>query len=274
MHDYDRVERVIHKLERHSEAQPDLETMASWAGLSPHHFHRLFSRWAGVTPKDFVQCLTMPRAKALLSEGRAVLETAVAAGLSGPGRLHDLCVAFESASPGEIKSAGAGLTLTVGYGDSPFGPCLLAESPRGICHLSFDLGRTVGMGPIQAAWPNARLKRDDGFAERRLAQIFRPGGPRHEGGGLRAFVSGTAFQVRVWRALLRIPFGNLASYGDIAKAVGSPGASRAVGTAVGSNPIAYLIPCHRVIRESGVLGEYGGGKERKRAILAWEAFSM
>jgi len=270
MTDYERIEGVIRALERHGGAPPDLDTMASWAGLSPSHFHRLFSRWAGVTPKVFFQCLTLARAKALLASGNSVLASAVGAGLSGPGRLHDLCVGIEAATPGEIKSGGAGWELRAGFGGSPFGPCLIAESPRGICHLSFEGEDTGTLDAVQRVWPKASLVRDDAFARDRLSRIFDLGGPVTRGGGLRALVRGTEFQVRVWRALLRIPFGSLVSYGELAKAVGHPGASRAVGTAVGANPIAYLIPCHRVIREGGALGQYGGGKERKRVILAWE----
>lgn len=272
MHDYERIARIIRYLDTHQAEQPDLAALAGRAGLSPFHFHRLFTRWAAVTPKDFLQCLTLEHARAALRAGEGVLETAIAAGLSGPGRLHDLCVSLEAASPGEIKSGGAGWTLTGGFAETPFGRALIGESPRGLCHLSF-IG-TGEAGPawegLRADWPGARLRRDDDAAGVLAARVFARGGDAAKPPALRALVRGTAFQVRVWRALLRIPPGALISYGRLAAALGAPGAARAVGAAVGGNSLAYLIPCHRVIRETGAMGGYRWGVERKRAILAWE----
>jgi len=272
MNDYQRIARVIRYLDESHRSQPDLATLAERVGLSPFYFHRLFSAWAGVTPKDFLQCLTVAHAKELLRAGKSVLEAALIVGLSGPGRLHDLCVSLEAASPGEWKSGGEGWTIVVGLADSPFGRCLIGESPRGICHLSFieTEDGVAELAALAADWPRARLQRDDVAAARLARRVFER--PDRAGSlpALRAWVRGTPFQVRVWRALLALPPGTLVSYGRLAAALGKPTAARAVGTAVGQNPLAYLIPCHRVIRETGVIGDYRWGRTRKQAIVAWE----
>jgi AraC family transcriptional regulator of adaptative response/methylated-DNA-[protein]-cysteine methyltransferase len=276
MNDYERIAQIIRFLDEHRAGQPDLAALAARAGLSPFHLHRLFSAWAGVTPKDFLQCLTLAHARSLLRAGESVLDTALESGLSGPGRLHDLCVNLEAASPGELKAAGAGWTITCGFADSPFGKCLIAESPRGICHLSFVEKEKTALGELQTAWLRAGLKRDDSAAEKLAEKIFvrdsadRRAGTKNES-PLRAFVRGTPFQALVWRALLEIPPGSVTSYGRLAAATGRPAASRAVGAAVGQNPLAYLIPCHRVIRETGLPGGYHWGLVRKRAMIAWES---
>ena len=273
MNAYERIARVIRHLEAHHAEQPDLATLARVAGLSPYHFHRLFSAWAGITPKDFLQCLTLAHAKALLRQGASVLDAALASGLSGPGRLHDLCVILEAASPGEVKSGGEGWTITAGFADSPFGRCLIGESPRGLCHLSFiDAGDgAAALAALRQHWPRARLQRDDANASRQAGGCFESPTGGHSRPALRALVKGTAFQLRVWRALLQVPPGTLVSYGRLAAALDNPAAARAVGTAVGHNPLAWLIPCHRVIRETGVIGEYRWGPVRKRAMVAWES---
>jgi AraC family transcriptional regulator of adaptative response/methylated-DNA-[protein]-cysteine methyltransferase len=275
MNEYERIARVIRYLDAYHADQPDLARLAGVAGMSPFHFHRLFSAWAGVTPKDFLQCLTLAHAKDLLHKGQSVLDAALASGLSGPGRLHDLCVILEAASPGEVKSGGMGWKITAGIADSPFGRCLIGESPRGLCHLSFiDTGDGVeALAALRAHWPRARLQRDDAAAARQAGKIFSPRSGRAARPALRAFVKGTAFQVRVWRALLLVPPGTLVSYGQLAAALDHPRAARAVGTAVGHNSLAWLIPCHRVIRETGVIGAYRWGHLRKRAMLAWESAS-
>jgi len=272
MNDYERIARVIRYLDEHHAEQPDLAEMADCVGLTPFHFHRLFSTWAGITPKDFLQCLTLVHAKALLDRGKTVLDAALDAGLSGPGRLHDLCVNLESASPGEMKSGGAQWTIVAGFTESPFGTCLIAEGPRGICHLSFVEvnGEDPAWKKLQGNWRNARLRQNDSLAAGLVRQIFALPAKRNSHPALRAFVTGTAFQVKVWRALLQVTPGQLTTYGRLAEAVGNPATARAVGTAVGQNPLAYLIPCHRVIRETGVAGDYRWGRIRKRAILAWE----
>ena len=273
MNDYERIARMIRYLDEHHTRQPDLAELAAVAGLTRFHFHRLFSRWAGVTPKDFLQCLTLAHAKQLLHEGNSILDAALAAGLSGPGRLHDLCVNLENAAPGEVKSGGAAWSITAGFAESAFGICLVAEGPRGICHLSFvEAGsENAAWSGLRNDWPRAHWRRNDSAAAEIVGRMFTlPTGRRPEP-PLRAFVNGTAFQVRVWRALLQIPPGQLTTYGRLANALGQPAAARAVGTAVGQNPIAWLIPCHRVIRETGVVGEYRWGRVRKRALLAWES---
>lgn len=272
MHDYDRIARIIRHLDACHTAQPDLAELAQHAGLSPFHFHRLFSSWAAITPKDFLQCLTLAHAKHLLRTGQSVLDAATLAGLSGPGRLHDLCVNLEAASPGEIKSGGEGWIIHAGFADTPFGECLLAESPRGICQLGFvrAANRIAELKLLQHHWPNAQIQRDDVRAKELATQIFVPHSPQSRP-VLRALVRGSEFQLRVWRALLQVPPGALVSYGQLAAALDNPRAARAVGNAVAQNSLAYLIPCHRVIRETGIVGEYRWGSERKRAMLAWES---
>ena len=274
MNDYDRIARVIHYLDAQHTEQPGLAALANHVALSPFHFHRLFSTWAGTTPKDFLQCLTLTHAKESLARGNSVLDAALDAGLSGAGRLHDLCVSLEAASPGELKSGGDGWTLVAGFACSPFGICLIAEGPRGICHLTFvaSADGAAEWTALQEAWPQANLRRDDARARQHADRIFaRPSvASSHR---LRAFVRGTAFQLRVWRALLQLQPGTLVSYGSLAAAIGRPSAARAVGTAIGRNPLAFLIPCHRVIRETGVVGNYRWGRTRKRAMLGWESGS-
>ena len=274
MNEYERIARVIRYLDAHHAGQPDLATLADQAGCSQFHFHRLFSTWAGITPKEFLQCLTHSHARELLDRGRSVLASSIDAGLSGPGRLHDLCVKLDAATPGEVKAGGEGLSMTFGFAESPFGRCLLAESPRGICYLAFadpGDGQAVLSG-LKDCWPRAALQRDDAAAGRLSREVFRQQdatGKRRR--TLRAFVQGSAFQVRVWRALLQIPPGTLVSYGQLAAALNRPAAARTVGTAIGRNPLAFLIPCHRVIRETGVLSGYRWGRDCKRAIVARES---
>jgi AraC family transcriptional regulator of adaptative response/methylated-DNA-[protein]-cysteine methyltransferase len=272
MNDYERVATVIRFLDRHHTDQPDLNELAAAAGLSPFHFHRLFSAWAGVTPKDFLQCLTLEHVKELLLEGNNVFDAALNAGLSGPGRLHDLCVTLEAASPGEMKNGGAGMQIEYGFAETPFGEALIAETERGICHLSFvqEEARDAVRELMAEQWPKAKLHRSDQCATELSNKIFVARPQNESRSNLRAFVRGTPFQLRVWRALLNIPSGSLTTYGRLSAAINQPGAARAVGSAVGANPISFVIPCHRVIRETGVLGNYGGGRIRKRAILGWE----
>jgi AraC family transcriptional regulator, regulatory protein of adaptative response / methylated-DNA-[protein]-cysteine methyltransferase len=273
MSTYERISQIIRYLDVNHLDQPDLETLASGVGCSPFHLQRLFSEWAGISPKKFLQCLTLAHATECLQRGESVLDAALESGLSGPGRLHDLCLQFESASPGELKSGGAGWSLSAGFAESPFGISLLAEGPRGICYLSL-LGRgeqDSAWGELKRRWFGALLRRDDSRAEQLAGLVFRRGVEPSGGPALRAFVRGSTFQVRVWRALLSVPPGVMISYGQLARRAGMPSAARAVGSAVGANPLAWLIPCHRVIRQTGVLGNYRWGAERKRAMLVWEA---
>jgi AraC family transcriptional regulator of adaptative response/methylated-DNA-[protein]-cysteine methyltransferase len=271
MNDYERIARVIRYVDAHHTEQPRLSVLARETGLSVFHFHRLFCAWAGVTPKSFLQWLTFSRAEGLLRNGASVLGTALETGLSGPGRLHDLCVRLEAASPGEIQSGGEGWTVTAGFCSSPFGDCLAAQSPRGICHLSFvDSDRKTAWANLRQLWANARWQRDDAAVQSLMADVFVRPNRLAARRPLTVFVKGTDFQLRVWRALLQIPSGQLTTYGQLASAVCTPSAARAVGSAVGSNELAWLIPCHRVIRQTGAAGEYRWGALRKRAMIAWE----
>ena len=272
--DYARMERIIRHLDENYREQPSLETLSEIAGWSPGHFHRRFADLVGVTPKDFVQGLTFDHARQRLREGDSVLDAALGAGLSGPGRLHDLCVTLEAASPGEIKSGGKDLVLTWGIAESLFGSCLVVHSPRGICQLSF-LDTVEASDPMIASlrsdWPEALFERDDARAGSSLSTIFSRRSDPPESSPLRLWVRGTSFQHAVWKALLRIPAGSLTTYRRVAEAIGNPDAARAVGTAVGANPVALLIPCHRVIRETGAFTGYRWGVGRKRALIAWES---
>lgn len=273
--DYARVEAAIHYLDENLRQQPELEEVATAAGLSPYHFHRLFARWVGTTPKRFLQYLTAEYAKKRLQETSSVLEAAWDSGLSGGGRLHDLMINVEAVTPGELKSLGETLVIRFGIHPSPFGDCLLAITDRGICGLEFLAGRTAGetIATLTERWPGAELVERPSETEALLTTLFpEPGhGPA---GPYSLLVKGTNFQLQVWRALLEIPPGGLVTYGAIAKRLGKPGASRAVGQAVGANPISYLIPCHRVIASAAGLGGYRWGLERKQALLGWEAFQV
>ena len=271
--DYLRVEKAIQYLEENYRDQPDLGRVAERVGLSEFHFQRLFRRWAGVSPKRFLQFLTAEHARRMLEESSTVLEAAYGAGLSGPGRLHDLMVSLHAVTPGEIRAGGAGLVIDHGVHDSPFGRALLAATERGVCALSFideDRGAEGALADLRERWPGADLREDPArtgsFAER----IF-GGEGREPAAPLPLLVRGTNFQVKVWEALLRLEPGEVTTYERLAESIGAPRAVRAVGTAVGRNPIAFLIPCHRVIRKSGAFGQYRWGASRKRAMLGWES---
>ena len=272
MNDYARVARIIELIDKTHPEQPSLKDLAGHLGLSEWHFHRLFSKWAGVTPKAFLRCLTHHHARELLTQGSSVLDASLDVGLSGPGRLHDLCVDLEAATPGEIKSGGEGWTIHYGFAESPFGEVILGENDRGICHLVFvDRGEAEAESVLQSEWPQAQLRRDDCLAGKQVDRIFNSSGAKGEKKSIKAFVRGTPMQVKVWRALLQIPAGCLTSYGEIAADIHQPKAARAVGSAIGSNPLAYLIPCHRVIRKTGVISGYRWGSDRKRMMIAREA---
>lgn len=270
--DYRRIEHALCYLEENLLDQPDLERLATVVGLSPFHFHRLFSRWVGTTPKRFLQFVSVEYAKERLHQSESVLEAAWDTGLSSGGRLHDLMVTVEAVTPGQYKRYGAGLTIRYGVHPSPFGDCLLGVTDRGLCSLEFLSGRTEDSIRAELArrWPGADLIDSPQHTEPYLEKLFpEPGGqPR---GPFTLYVKGTNFQLRVWQALLRIPPGALTSYRAIARYLDNPGASRAVGQAVGGNPVSYLIPCHRVISSTTGLGGYRWGLPRKQAILAWEA---
>ncbi len=268
--DYDRIETAIRFIEQNAAEQPSLDRVADAVGLSPFHFQRLFRRWAGISPKRFLQFVTVEHAKELLASSTSVMETAFEVGLSGPARLHDHFVALEAVTPGEYKSGGAGIDIRYGLHDSPFGTVFLAATDRGICGLRFvDGAPSESVDWLARLWPGARLI-EDAKGTRALARHVFDRDPARRG-PVQLLVKGTNFQVSVWKALLLVPPGRLVAYEQIAQAVGRPAASRAVGSAVGANRISYLIPCHRVIRSSGALGGYAWGLPRKRAMIGWES---
>lgn len=263
--DFGRVVAALAFLERRWRQQPGLDEVAAAVGLSPGHLQRLFRRWAGVSPKRFLQFLTVEDTRARLRAGRSVLDAALESGLSGPSRLHDLFLASEAMTPGQYRAGGAGLTIRFGCHDSPFGRVLVACSHQGICQLDFADDEAAARRALADAFPAARLE-ESAKATGEVARALDIGNPPP----LPLAPRGTNFELAVWRALLRLPPGVLASYGDIARFIGRPRASRAVGRAVGANPIALLIPCHRIVRASGVLGHYAGGPLRKRALVGRE----
>ena len=269
--DYARIERAIRYLDRERATAPSLAAVAEHVGLSESHFQRMFTRWAGISPKRFVQQRTAEVVKQLLRERRPVLEATYEAGLSGPGRLYDLIVNAEAVTPGELKRGGLGVTVKYGFHLTPFGECLIAITSRGICHLAFvaPVTRKEAMARLEHDWPLAQLVPDQNATREIAAKAFPPPGSSAVP-SLALHVKGTNFQLKVWRALLDVPVGEVTTYGAIAARVGDAKASRAVGTAVGSNPVSYLIPCHRVIRASGELGGYAWGIDRKRVMLAKE----
>ena len=262
--DYTRVANAIAYIVEHAVDQPPLEQIADRVGLSPFHFQRTFRRYAGVTPKQFLAALTVESAKGLLDQEETVLGAALDVGLSSPARLHDRFVSIEAMSPGEYKSGGAGLEITYGFAQSPFGLMLAAKTSRGICMLEFI--ENSQFDPSQTTLPNARYRRNDGVATEVVAQLF---GETHAE-SIPLHVRGTNFQIRVWNALLGIAPGSVTTYGRVANTLDMGGGARAVGRAVGSNPVAFLIPCHRVIAQTGAITGYRWGPERKRALLTWE----
>ena len=269
--DYSRVERALRFLAAHAAEQPSLARVAAEVGLSPFHFQRLFQRWAGVSPKRFLQALTLAEAKRMLAESRSLLDVSHAVGLSGPGRLHDLFLALERMTPGEYKAQAAGLTVRWAVAETRFGPALFAALDRGLCGLGFleDGDQEGALAEFRARWPEARLLEDPAAIRGHAEALDR----RLRGGAgkpLGLVLKGTPLQLRTWEALLRVPPGRVISYRDLAVLAGTPGAVRAVGTAVGQNPIACLIPCHRVIQATGALGQYHWGAARKQALLAFE----
>lgn len=269
--DYERIERTIRYLEKNYQKQPGLKELARDAGLSEFHFQRLFRRWAGISPKRFVQFLTAGHAARTLRESRTNLDAAFDAGLSGGGRLYDLLVNFHAATPGELKRAGAGMTIQYGFHPSPFGECLIAVTARGICHLGFmpPENRKTALAELATEWPRARLEDTPRVTAPLARRLFAHGNGHPLKIGLH--VRGTNFQIKVWEALLRIPPGCIVSYESVAQRIRAPRAVRAVANAVAHNSVAWLIPCHRVIRKSGAVGGYRWGETRKKALLAWEA---
>jgi AraC family transcriptional regulator, regulatory protein of adaptative response / methylated-DNA-[protein]-cysteine methyltransferase len=269
--DYQRVERAIQFLHQNFRDQPSLEEIAQAANLSPHHFQRLFTRWAGVSPTRFMQSLSLKEAKKALARSESVLDASHTAGLSGPGRLHDLFVTFEAMTPGDFKILGKGLTVRYGTHTGPYGKFVIAISDRGICGLQFIEGENadVALGAIRTQLPAAEFIANPKETGDVARAIFSPG---KSNAPISISVIGTNFQIKVWQALLTVPSGTLVSYGGLAKAMGKPSAARAVGSAIGANPVAYIIPCHRAIRATGLLDtKYRWGPARKLAMIGREA---
>jgi AraC family transcriptional regulator, regulatory protein of adaptative response / methylated-DNA-[protein]-cysteine methyltransferase len=272
--DYALVKRTLELISTEWQRQPELEALAADLGVTPVHVSRTFQRWCGLTPKGFLQAVTLDHARRMLGEGLPLLDAAMELGLSGPGRLHDLFVTHEAMSPGEWKGKGAGLAIAYGFHDTPFGRALVMATPRGLCGIGFSDAETGGdegaLADLKRRWPDARYSENPSATAPYAAQAFDPAAWSPEK-PLRVVLIGTDFEVRVWEGLLAIPFGRMTTYSGLAAAVGKPNAPRAVGAAVGRNPVSFVVPCHRVIGKSGALTGYHWGLTRKRAILGWEA---
>jgi AraC family transcriptional regulator, regulatory protein of adaptative response / methylated-DNA-[protein]-cysteine methyltransferase len=270
--DYDVVRRAIGHIRGHWREQPEIEAIAEAAGVTPTELHHLFRRWAGLTPKAFLQALTLDGARQLLRDSASVLDATYEVGLSGPGRLHDLFVTHEAMSPGEWKTGGEGLTVRFGFHPSPFGSALVMATERGLAGLAFaDPGEEpAALADMKRRWPRATYVEDSARTAVVAKRIFDPT-QWQESQPLRVVLIGTDWEVRVWEALMQIPMGRLVTYSDIAGKVRSPAAARAVGAAVGKNPVSFVVPCHRVVGKSGELTGYHWGITRKRAMLGWEA---
>lgn len=268
---YERIAQAIAFMRQSYLNQPDLATVAQHVHLSEYHFQRLFTRWVGISPKRFLQYLTVEYAKSKIAETANLLDLTAEIGLSSPGRLHDLFVKLEAMSPGEFKAGGIGLQIWYGIHPTPFGDCLIATTARGICNLHFldTTNKDVIEQAFRLEWANAEIKQDQQATQEICDRIFESGVANNK--PLVLHVKGTNFQVQVWRALLSVPFGGITTYRGLAAVMGRPTAARAVGNALGSNPVGYLIPCHRVIRESGEFGGFRWGLERKTVLLGWEA---
>jgi AraC family transcriptional regulator of adaptative response/methylated-DNA-[protein]-cysteine methyltransferase len=268
--DYQRIAEAIEYIKTHFKNQPDLEAIASQVHLSPFHFQRLFSQWAGISPKKFLQYISIEHAKKLLKENKAtLLDAALETGLSGTSRLHDLFVKIEGMSPAEYKQGGKDLQINYSFADSPFGSIIIAATTKGICYMAFIENEDLGLLLLQQQFPNASFTQQMDVIQQNALCLFLNDWSQLN--TIQLHLRGTAFQLKVWEALLKIPMGKFTTYGAIAQQIESPNASRAVGTAIGSNPVAFLIPCHRVIQSTGVLGGYMWGPTRKTAIIGWEA---
>ena len=266
--DYQRIEKAIYFLETNYQRQPDLKEVSDQAGLSEYHFQRMFTRWAGISPKRFLQFLTKENAKQLLHQS-SLLSTSYSVGLSSPGRLHDLFIHTEAVTPGEYKSLGAGIIIRYGFHSTPFGESLIGVTDRGICYLAFTQdNRETALSGLKEGWKNATLLEDPSSTATLIEAAFSFGTNITP---VSLLLSGTNFQLKVWEALLSIPRGELTTYEQIATRIGQSGAQRAVGTAISHNPIAYLIPCHRVIHKVGDFGNYKWGPVRKKVIIGWES---
>lgn len=267
---YDRIEKAIHYICENFKDQPSLDDMAAAAHLSSFHFQRIFSEWAGVSPKKFVQYLSVEYAKSLLKDEQfTLMDTAYETGLSGTSRLHDFFVKIEGMTPGEFKNGGENLQINYCFAKSPFGKLLVASTNKGVCHIAFEEDETQALVTLRQSFPNAAYHQVIDKFQQDALLIFQKDWSQLD--NIKLHLNGTPFQLKVWESLLKIPMGGLTTYGNVAKGIEQPKASRAVGTAIGSNPVAFLIPCHRVIQGSGNIGGYKWGPSRKSAIIGWEA---
>ncbi len=267
---YKRIANSIHYLTENFKRQPSLEELAKAARLSPYYFQRIFKEWAGISPKKFLQYVSLSHAKKLLIASKPnMLDTSYELGLSGPGRLHDLFINIEGMAPGEYKEGGKSLEIHYSISTSPFGKLLIASTSKGICLIDFLEHEEQANPKITAQFPNALIKNQKDDYQQKAMQFFTQDWPPKT--PVKLHLKGTNFQLKVWEALLRIPMGSLSTYGQLAAGIEKPKAARAVGSAIGNNPIAYLIPCHRVIQSSGIIGEYKWGSERKMAMIGWES---
>lgn len=267
--DYNRIAKVIRYINSNFRQQPSLEELAQQVHLSPYHFQRLFKQWAGTTPKKFLQFISLNHAKTMLKGGETTLfDASYDTGLSGTARLHDLFVNIEGMTPAEFKNGGAKLQITYSFYPCPFGNLIIASTSKGICHMAFYTDKDLGIAALKNTFPNAIYEVKTDVHQQNALQFFNHGNSTLD--QVKLHLRATDFQLKVWEALLKIPFGELSTYGSLAKQIGSPKASRAVGTAIGSNPVAFLIPCHRVIQATGAIGGYKWETPRKTAIIGWE----
>lgn len=270
MNNYDKIATAIDYIKSNFKTQPDLQEVAAAVHMSPFHFQRVFSEWAGVTPKKFLQYLTLDYAKNILREEKAtVFDAAFEAGLSGTGRLHDLFINIESMTPGEYRNGGKALHINYSFAESPFGNIIVAATPKGICHMAFADDRDKALVSLKEQFPHAQFTQMVDLIQQNTLYIFTQDWSRLS--EIKLHLRGTDFQLKVWEALLKIPMGNLTTYSRLAEEINNPKASRAVGSAVAQNPVAFLIPCHRVIKATGDYGEYHWGSTRKNAMIGWEA---
>lgn len=266
---YQRIAKAIEYIKNNFKEQPNLDEVAEQVHLSPFHFQRLFSDWAGTTPKKFLQYISIEHAKKLLTDQQATLfETALETGLSGTGRLYDLFVNIEGMTPAEYKNGGKNLSVNYSFAESPFGNLIVASTQKGICHMAFDDDEPNALNYLKLKFPNASFQRKLDSIQQNALFIFQNDWSKLS--EIKLHLKGTDFQLKVWETLIKIPIGQLSTYGNIAEQIGNPNACRAVGTAIGSNPVAFLIPCHRVIQSSGNIGGYMWGTTRKTAIIGWE----
>jgi AraC family transcriptional regulator of adaptative response/methylated-DNA-[protein]-cysteine methyltransferase len=269
MTDYERIENAILFIKEHYKEQPALDEVADHIHVSPYHFQRMFKRWAGVSPKKFLQYINIQHAKEMLKQNIPLFDVSHEIGLSGTGRLHDLFITVEGMTPGEYKNGGEGLSINYSLAASPFGDVVVASTAKGICHLSFIDDEIKGLEDMRHRFPQAAFRQKTDLFQQSALRVFTDDWSNIS--NIRLHLIGTQFQLKVWETLLHIPFGNLSTYSAIGKIIRMPKATRAIGSAIGNNPVAYLIPCHRVIRSSGVLGEYHWGSIRKTAMIGWEA---